>query len=76
MSLLGALSTAGTIISAVHVMRYMTFAALGANIFGALLVWFLPDLKLCDKHNVASSLDGVGRDPKDGNVRDGKVKRW
>jgi len=58
------------------VMRYMTFAALGASIFGVLLVWFLPDLRLSDKHNLASSLDSAGRDPKDGNVGDGKIKRW
>lgn len=59
------------------VMRYMTFAALGASIFGVLLVWFLPDLRLTDKHNLAASLDGVGRDvDEEAKVGEGRAKSW
>lgn len=58
------------------VMRYMTYAALGASIFGVVLVWFLPDLTLTDKHNLAESLEeseGAARKKKDG---EGSLKWW
>ncbi|GIZ43834.1 hypothetical protein CKM354_000704700 [Cercospora kikuchii] len=41
------------------VMRYMTYAALGASVFGIILVWFLPNLQLSDKHNLAGEMNQI-----------------
>ncbi|PPJ60790.1 hypothetical protein CBER1_02368 [Cercospora berteroae] len=41
------------------VMRYMTYAALGASIFGIILVWLLPKLQLSDKHNLAGEMEQI-----------------
>ncbi|ETI26155.1 hypothetical protein G647_02932 [Cladophialophora carrionii CBS 160.54] len=40
------------------ILRYMTIAALVASAIPMVMVWFLPNLKLNDKHNLAGDLTG------------------
>jgi hypothetical protein len=58
------------------VMRYITFAALGASIGGVVLVWGLPDLRLSDRHNLARTLEEGGQRPAKRHMDEFKVGRW
>lgn len=59
------------------ILRYMTIAALVASALPMVMIWFLPNLKLNDKHNLAGSLaestDSEHEDSKGGETR---MQRW
>jgi hypothetical protein len=61
------------------VLRYMTITAIVASAIPMVMVWFLPNLKLSDKHNLACGLEvnrerGAKRPAKDTWIQ--KFRRW
>ncbi|KIW22927.1 uncharacterized protein PV07_11172, partial [Cladophialophora immunda] len=59
------------------ILRFMTIAALVASAIPMVMVWFLPNLELNDKHNLAGSLveseEPEGQPDRAGETR---LQRW
>lgn len=58
------------------VMRYMTFSALGVSGVGVILVWWLPNLRLSEKHNLAGELEGERDEYPWRRENEAKLQHW
>lgn len=58
------------------VMRYMTLAALGVSVVSVLLVWWLPNLRLSEKHNLSGELEGERDEDPQRRQNETKLRWW
>jgi hypothetical protein len=59
------------------ILRYMTIAALVASAIPMVMVWFLPNLKLNDKHNLAGDLSGSEEpDTEVDSMEETRFQKW
>ena len=57
----------------------MAIAAIVASALPMIMVWFLPNLKLSDKHNLAGTLEGTNKTKSERPEKETwaqKLRRW